>query len=91
METVQNSWQLTSRLLKLGLKSPNSVQSELVQNSEISKIDNRRVIKNFQDIPKLQIHSSLSSTALCTAFYAFSATDGRPCQSLALQPSSQVY
>ena len=35
--------------------------------------------------------SSLSSTALCTAFCAFSATADRPCQSLALQPSSQVY
>ena len=46
--------------------------------------------KNFQDISKLQIHSSLSSTALCTAFCALSATNGRLCQSLVLQPSSQM-
>ena len=30
--------------------------------------DNERVNKNFQDISKLQIHSGLSLTALCTAF-----------------------
>ena len=40
-------------------------------NSAISKVDNKRVIKNFQDISKLRIHSSWSSTAPCTAFYAF--------------------
>ena len=56
------------KLFKLGLTSPNSVQSEIVQNSDVFKIDNERANKNFQDISKLQIHSSLSSTALCTAF-----------------------
>ena len=92
MKTVQNSRQLKSKLIKLGFTSPNSVQSEIVQkNSEIPKTDNERANKNFQDISKLQIHSSLSSTALCTAFCTFSATADRPCQSLALQPSSQVY
>ena len=30
--------------------------------------DHERVNKNFQDISKLQIHSGLSLTALCTAF-----------------------
>ena len=45
------------KLLKLGLTSPNSVQSEIVQNSDTSKIDNERVKKtsktsqNYESIP----------------------------------------
>ena len=56
MKTVQNSRQLKSKLIKLGFTSPNSVQSEIVQNSEIPKTDNELANKNFQDISKLQIH-----------------------------------
>ena len=57
------------KLFKLGLTSPNSVQSEIVQNSDVFKIDNERANKKTSKTSqKLQIHSSLSSTALCTAF-----------------------
>ena len=61
------------------------------QNSEISKLTMSVQTKTSKTSQKLRIHSSCSSTALSTAFLYLSATDSRPCQSLALQPSSQVY
>ena len=72
MQQNENSAKLMTADIKTAqTRPPNSVQSEIVQNPEISKNDNKRVNKNFQDISKLQIHSSLSWTALCTAFCIF--------------------
>ena len=58
MKTVQNSWQLTSKLFKLGLTSPNSVQFEIVQNFDVSKINNEcankktsKTSQNYKSIP----------------------------------------
>ena len=53
------------------LSSP--VQSEVVQNSEIFKIDNKRANKNFQDISKLLFHSNPSLTALLSQLLHFSS------------------
>ena len=98
MQQNENSAKLMTADIKTALTRSHKSKFCPVQSSPVRnrpklwnfQIDNERGNKNFQDTSKLQIHSSLKLTALCTAFYAFSASDGHPCQSLALQPSSQV-
>ena len=87
MKTVQNSWQLKSKLLKLGFTSPNSVQSEIVQNSEISKkwmSVSTKTSKTSQSYKSTPV-SAWQLSAQHFVFYT--ATADRPCQSLVLQPS----
>ena len=78
------------KMLKLGLTSPNSVQSEIVQTLQFPKLTisvSSKTSKTSQNYESIPVEARQLSAQ---HFYAFFATDSRPCQSLALQPSSQV-
>ena len=84
MDFLQNSWQLTYKLLRLDLTSPNSVQSEIVQNAAISKMTISVLTKTSKTSQSYK-STPVSPWQLSAQHFVFyTATANRPCQSLVL-------
>ena len=91
---VQNSWQLTSKMLKLGLTSPNSVrsspvQSEIVHNSEISKLS-MSVPKETSQTSQNCYSTPISAWQLFHHSFCISPRSCRRLPSLALPPGLET-